>query len=97
MGPGTGGDHFFVSCPLVAHDIVHAMADNKMEPFPPLSPPKGAFDKHGGPPVTMSKPRPRRKSSSLGGEPRGDTGVGALATLTSLPQVCQLPCTCTAD
>ncbi|THV66579.1 acyl-CoA-dependent ceramide synthase [Aureobasidium pullulans] len=62
------------------------MADNKMEPFPPLSPPKGAFDKHGGPPVTMSKPRPRRKSSSLGGEPRGDTGVGALATLTSLPQ-----------
>jgi hypothetical protein len=58
----------------------------KMEPFPPLNPPKGALDTQ-GPPVTMTKPRPRRKSSSLGGEPRGDTGASALATLSLLPQV----------
>jgi hypothetical protein len=64
-----------------------------MEPFPPLNPPKGALDAQ-GPPITMTKPRPRRKSSSLGGEPRGDTGASALATLSMLPQVClyQIPC-----
>ncbi|KAI5205274.1 acyl-CoA-dependent ceramide synthase [Aureobasidium subglaciale] len=62
-----------------------------MEPFPPLSPPKNAFDTHGGPPLSMSKPRPRRKSSSLGGEPRGDTGASALATLSLMPQVCRTP------
>ncbi|KAI4726703.1 acyl-CoA-dependent ceramide synthase [Aureobasidium sp. EXF-10728] len=62
-----------------------------MEPFPPLSPPKAGLDTHGGPPVTMSKPRPRRKSSSLGGEPRGDTGASALATLSLLPQRTSTP------
>ncbi|KAI4848773.1 acyl-CoA-dependent ceramide synthase [Aureobasidium sp. EXF-8845] len=39
----------------------------------------------------MTKPRPRRKSSSLGGEPRGDTGASALATLSMLPQRTSTP------
>ncbi|KAG9910357.1 acyl-CoA-dependent ceramide synthase, partial [Aureobasidium melanogenum] len=39
----------------------------------------------------MTKPRPRRKSSSLGGEPRGDTGASALATLSLSPQRTSTP------
>ena len=35
--------------------------------------------------------RPRRAGSSLGGHPRGDTGVGSLATLSTLAQVGQRP------
>lgn len=51
------------------------MPDQTLEPFPPVIPiPEGSAPR-------TNAPRPRRKSSNLGGEPRGDTGVTALATL----------------
>lgn len=52
------------------------MSDQKLEPFPNVMPmPNGR-------PSRADAPRPRRKSSNLGGDPRGDTGGAAFATLT---------------
>lgn len=53
------------------------MGVKKTEAFPPLTPmpseqTNGSADAAGA--------RRRRKSSNLGGDPRGDTGAGALAT-----------------
>ena len=52
------------------------MSDQNLEPFPQVLPPSHAAKSRAG------APRPRRKSSNLGGEPRGDTGAAALATLS---------------
>ena len=84
---GRQRDNNNFSCFGLEWQAVRKMADNKTEPFPPLTPPKTTTAGNGGPPVRANAPRPRRKSSSLGGEPRGDTGAAALATL-STSQVC---------
>ncbi|KAK5012668.1 sphingosine N-acyltransferase lag1, partial [Cryomyces antarcticus] len=54
------------------------MSQSDIEPFPPLSPHAHFARKESA----NTRPRQRRKSSSLGGEIRGDTGAAALATLS---------------
>jgi very-long-chain ceramide synthase len=53
-----------------------AESNVKTEPFPAVSPHAHMSRKSSSQTVT----RRRRKSSSLGGDPRGDTGAGAIAT-----------------
>ncbi|GAB7354146.1 hypothetical protein MBLNU459_g4705t1 [Dothideomycetes sp. NU459] len=53
------------------------MADSTLEPFPSVAAPSRKQPSSSA----NGRVRPRRKSSSLGGEPRGDTGAAAFATL----------------
>ncbi|WPH01941.1 sphingosine n-acyltransferase lag1 [Acrodontium crateriforme] len=49
------------------------------EAFPPLTPSSGVSRNPHSPSITI-RARPRRKSSNLGADPRGDTGATSLAT-----------------
>jgi hypothetical protein len=69
-----------------------AAGKNGVEPFPPIATPtKGSLTSQNGSANVASIGR-RRKSSNLGSDPRGDTGVGALATrqeeMTAPTSVC---------
>ena len=69
-----------------------AAGKNGVEPFPSIATPtKGSLTSQNGGTNVASTGR-RRKSSNLGSDPRGDTGVGALATrqeeMTAPASVC---------
>jgi hypothetical protein len=69
------------------------MATEKTEPFPAISPnPSKSLSSQNGNNTSIHSAMRRRKSSNLGSDPRGDTGVGALATrqdeMTAPSSVC---------
>ncbi|KAF2148248.1 longevity-assurance protein 1 [Myriangium duriaei CBS 260.36] len=59
------------------------MSQLDTEPFPAAIASTGSDAKDQSP--RPERTRPRRKSSRLGGEPRGDTGAAALATMDPVP------------